>query len=247
MPIEELIKSKFKDEISFKGDDKIRRTLITDQYLLSKLYRRLKKKYTVLIIICGQQRIGKSFIAIYLSYMMMKLLGKDYNPTKNTFYEPMKAIKELGDVDSEPFVIDEAGSLLSRREWFNQTHQALDKIIQTQGYKTMLYIFVSPFASDIDKIFQKHFDFILRVDERGRYKAFQIIKKYDEFKQEKSTKRIFLDDVRIKKGAIPKEIWEKYFNFSIQEKEKLRKKKERTKEKRNYNDPIQRLKDKVKV
>lgn len=206
----------------FRTHIKFQKTLDTNQIFLHKLFTRLKAGYSQLIIICGQQRIGKSFIAIWLAYIYMILQNKDFDPKKHTFYDPMKSIEGLGGIDRQPLVVDEAGSLLTKREWYKKTHIALDRMIQTQGYKTMLFIFVSPFTSDIDKTFQKHFDFQLRVDGRGRYKAFQIFKKYDEFQQEKATRRMFLDDVRLKMSDLPKDIWDRYVNFSIEQKEKMR-------------------------
>lgn len=206
----------FRSQITFQ------RTLDTNQIFLHKLFTKLKKGYSQLVIVCGQQRIGKSFIGVWLCYLYMVLQNKTYDPTKHTFYDPIKSIQGLENIDKESQLIDEAGSLLTKREWYKKTHIALDRIIQTQGYKTMLFIFVSPFTSDIDKTFQKHFDFQLRVDGRGRYKAFQIFKKYDEFRQERSTRRMFLDDVRLKMSDLPKDIWDRYMKFSIDQKEKMR-------------------------
>ncbi len=209
--------------IEFRGQVAFKKILDTNQIFLYKLFSRIKRGYTQLVVICGQQRVGKSFVGIYLSYMFMELQKKEYDPTDHTFYDPIKSIESLGKRNKEPILVDEAGSLLTKREWYKKTHIALDKMIQTQGYKTMLYIFISPFTSDIDKTFLKHFDFQLRVDDRGHYKAFQIFKKYDEFKEEKAIKRLFLNDVKIRLKEVPKEIWDKYLDYSMMQKEKMRK------------------------
>lgn len=216
MPVMTMQRQEFRAQISFK------KTLYTNQIFLHKLFSRIKKGYSQLVIICGQQQVGKSFIGIWLCYLFMEMQMKKYDPLKHTFYDPIKAITGLERKNKEPLLVDEAGSILTKREWYHKTHIALDRMIQTQGYKTMLYIFISPFTSDIDKTFQKHFDFQIRVDDRGRYKAFQIFKKYDEFRQEKSTRRMFLDDVRLKMSDIPGDIWDRYLDFSINEKEKMR-------------------------
>ncbi len=216
MPVMTMQRQEFRSQIRFK------RTLDTNQIFLHKLFSRIKNGYSQMIIICGQQQVGKSFIGIWLCYLFMYLQKKEYDPRKHTFYDPIRSIMGLENKNLEPVLVDEAGTILTKREWYKKTHIALDKMIQTQGYKTMLYIFISPFTSDIDKTFQKHFDFQIRVDDKGRYKAFQIFKKYDEFKHEKSTRRMFLDDVRLKKKNLPADIWDKYLPFSINEKEKMR-------------------------
>lgn len=223
MPMLEQEEDRFLGSISFIGEDGVKRTIETDQYFLYNLFIRLKKGFSPTVAICGSQRIGKSMIGVWLCYIMMKLLGKEYDPTKNTFYEPIKAIEDLGYKEKEPLMIDEAGDVLDAREWYEQTHQALKSIINTQAYKTMLYIFISPFIIDIDKTFRKHFDFLIRVDDKGKYKAFRFVKKYDELNQNKVVYKRFLDDVRVKLSDLPDGIWDRYMLYSISEKEKIRK------------------------
>lgn len=204
-----------------------RRTLHTDLYYLAKIMTRVRMGFSPIVAICGKQRIGKSLVGVWLSMIFMHLMGKPYDPTTRTFYDPIEAITNLETEDRLPLLIDEAGDILHRREYYLKIHQSLNKIIQTQAYKTILYIFVSPFISDIDKSFIKHFDFIIRVDDRGRYKAFEILKKYDRIDVSKSIKIKFLDDVRIRIADVPGDIWGKYKTFSIEQKEAMRKRLEK--------------------
>lgn len=220
MPVKILQAQGYREELKWG-----KRKIDTNIIFMIKLLKRLRAGYSPLILIVGSQRIGKSFVGLYISYMFMKMVGKEFNKDKLndfTFYDPIEAITKLGDKELEPLIIDEAGSLLTKREWYKKSHIALDKIIQTQGYKTMLYIFISPFAIDIDKTFLKHFDFLIRVDDRGYFKTFQLFKKYDEFSQDKVVRRMFLDDVYLNKKVLPKELWKAYTEFSIEEKEKMR-------------------------
>lgn len=217
MPMRIIPKKDFNKTIKYGS-----RSIQTNQYFIAHLFNKITKGYSPLVLICGKQRIGKSFIGVYLCHLFMHLVGKQYEPEKHTFYDPMKAIEMIGDEELVAMHIDEAGSILTRREWYKKTHIALDKIVQTQAYKTILYVFISPFASDIDRTFQKHFDYLLRVDDRGKYKAFRILKKYDEFQQEKTTRRVFLDDVYLNMSNIPKETWNKYLEYSIKKKEEMR-------------------------
>lgn len=200
-----------------------KKTLVTDLYYMAKIFKKIKGGYSPIIAICGQQRIGKSLIGVWLCYTFMSMMEKEYKPTERTFYDPLKAIIKLGGDNKVPLLIDEAGDILHKREYYEKIHQSLNKIIQTQAYKTILYVFISPFISDIDKSFIKHFDFIIRVDERGRYKAFEIIKKYDKTEDRKAIKIRFMDDVFIRMGDIPKHIWEEYKEYSIAQKEMMRK------------------------
>lgn len=228
----------------FISEIKFKRTLHTNQYFIHYLFSLIKRGYSPMVIICGKQRIGKSFIAVWLSYLMMKLLDKEYDPIKHTFYDPIKSTESLERQDKIPLMIDEAGSILARREWQRKTHAVIDTAVQTAGYKSILWLFVTPFTSDVDKLFLKHFDFQVRVDNRGFYKAFRIVKKYDAFKPEDSMKRKFLDQISIPIKSLPKDIWIRYRKYSKEEKDKMRKEKVKEIKNKDIKLPIGRPKKK---
>ena len=225
MPYEMIQESPFVYEIdvrNLKGEVK---HVNTNLYFLGKLLNQMNKGFSPLILICGRQRSGKSFIAQLVARWILQAYSKYeyYDPTKNTLYEPEKTIKKLGGIMEDVIVVDEAGAIMGRRQWFEQTHSALEKIIQTQGYRNFCFLFISPFGSDIDKIFLKHFDFLIRVDYRGKFKVFKILKRYDELNAYKIEK-MFLDDIRYNLGDVPANVWDIYEKYSFEQKEKLRKK-----------------------
>ena len=123
---------------------------------------------------------------------------------------------------NDVMIIDEGGAFLNSRDWYTRVNKAMDKIVQTQGYRTNLYIIISPHLSSIDKAFQIYIDFLIRVDDRGRFKAFQVFKKYDEAKREKATRRMFLDDIRLPLRSLPSALWNDYLEYSVTKKEELR-------------------------
>ena len=229
-------------EITFTGIDKKTRTLRTNQYFLAQMFAKIKNGYSVTIAICGNQRVGKSMIGLWLCYLFSTMMGKKFNPRTNTFYEPIAAIENLEKKDKEALLIDESADLLDLREWYDQTHQALKSIINTQGYKTLVYVFIAPFISDIDKAFTKHFDFLIRVDARGHYKTFRFMKRFDELNPARVVSKIFLDDCLINMKQLPKKIWKDYEEFSIEEKEKIRQKRVNKIRRKTIEDPIGRLK-----
>ena len=122
MPLMLQQSSPYIGQISFIGDDGVERTITTNQYFIYKLFKKIKDGFSPTIAICGSQRIGKSFVGNWLCYTMMCVLGKEYDPTKSTFYEPVKAIVDLGHKEKEPLLIDEAGDVLDAREWYEQTY-----------------------------------------------------------------------------------------------------------------------------
>lgn len=215
-----------------------------------KIMKLMKTGYSPIVGICGKQRTGKSTVGVWVANLIMSAYGKNFEPEKNTFYEPVKTLERLDKASYEAWLVDEAGDLLNRREWYDQSHQALSSMVQTQGYKTMCYIFISPFIIDIDSNFTKHFDFVLRVDERGRFKAFQYIKRYDSIDNKKVLRRIFLDDVSLSMNCIPKDIWNRYHTYSISQKNIIRAKRLTSlnkNDKKTENDPIKKLRVDMRV
>jgi len=175
-----------------------------------------------MIVICGGQRIGKSFIGVWISNLVMNFFHNvNYPVSDNTFYDPVESIRRIGETDKQPIMIDEAGTYLNKTDWYDRVVKAMDRIIQTQGYKCNCYIFISPFGSDIAKTFRKHFDFLIYVRKKGVIITRRIEKKYGTLKDE-PIKMIRMDQILVKKSDVPIDLWEEYEKFSFGMKEKLR-------------------------
>lgn len=210
--------------IELKTDEGKTVTTNTSIYFLGKLLKEMKSGFSPMVLIVGKQRSGKSFVANIIALWIMRAYGKEdrFDPIKQSFYEPMVAMDRIGNKEKEPVIIDEAGAFLGRRQWYQNVNKCLEKAILTQGYKTLCWIFISPFASDLDKIFTKHFDFLIIVKKRGIFITFKIKKRYDELNRY-IIKRSFLDKISYNKRDLPKEIWDRYEKYSLKEKERLRK------------------------
>lgn len=183
---------------------------------------RMRAGYSPIILICGGQRIGKSFVAVWLANIIANFFhNKNFEPKKNTFYDPLESIKRIGEVQRNVILIDEAGSVLNKQEWYDRVVKALDRIIQTQGYLCNCYILVSPFGSDIAKTFRKHFDFQIFVRRKGIFVFRKLPKKYADM-TDAPIKPFRLEQVVIKHNDIPEKVWCEYESFSFKQKENLR-------------------------
>jgi hypothetical protein len=192
--------------------------------LLGKTINKMRFGYSIIIVIVGGQRTGKSHFGVWLAWRIHSYFFPDvpFDVSKFTFYDPVDSIGKVGEYDHEPIIIDEAGAVLNKQEWYEKVSLAMNKIIQTQAYKCNCYIFISPFGNDIAKAFRKHFDFLVFVTSRGNIIVKKIIKKYDEINDVK-IKMHFYEKIRIYKKDVPAEIWAQYDAFSKNQKEKLRK------------------------
>jgi hypothetical protein len=183
----------------------------------------MKRGFSPLILVVGKQRVGKSFVGLWIALKILNFFhkGTPFNIKENTFYDPINIIANMNKMNRNVLMCDEAGALLNKAEWFHKTTIALDKIVQTQGFLVNTYIFISPFGSDIAKTFRKHFDFVVYVRKRGVFVVKEVPKKYDDL-----TGKIFrpfrIEQVRISMKAIDRKIWKEYETYSHEMKDKIR-------------------------
>jgi len=191
--------------------------------LLGEIFKRMNKRFSNMVVVCGGQRSGKSFFALWLALRILEFYHpeKEFDISKYVFYDPIQSLKQLKDLERDPIIIDEAGSHFNKAEWFSRMTKAMDKIIQTQGYKTNTYIFVAPFVTDIAKVFRRHIDYMVHVQQRGYAVVYKIPKKYNMM-ADKDPKPYFLEPISLKMSNISNKNWEIYEQFSFQQKEKLR-------------------------
>lgn len=208
------------DLVDKKGEPHALRTRI---YTLYWLIDRMRRGYSPIIGICGDQRDGKSYFAVYISYIILKMFGKKFSIERHTVYNAKDINLKLSRITNEPIILDESSYTYYKREWYKKPHLALSKIIFTQGRKTIAYIFVSPFINDIDKAFTKHFDIILDVKGRGFAKSYKMYKKHMAF-SDRENKKWWWDDIILNIGKLPadfKQILKIYKKNSEIEKDKI--------------------------
>lgn len=242
MPYEKIKIDNKTYKIRFKNKE-----IKTNLRLLYNIANRLVRGYSVSIVICGSQRAGKSFIGLWIMKKVLDIFDKEIDYKKNIYYDPLEVLKNLKDMQDDCLMIDEASDVLDSREWYLKSHQAIKSIINVQGYKRNVFIFISPFIVDVDKTFRKHFNFVIRVDHRGSFTVFMLKQKWDEFNENKAVYKVFIDRVRIRMSDIPKEAWKEYSIFSQKRKEELRVEREMrlSKDQNIIDDPILRLKKSV--
>lgn len=196
--------------------------LRTDIIIIGDCLRKMQKGYSPIILICGKQRIGKSFVGMWLAWRTLKFFHpeKEFEPKRYSFYDPLESIYAIEDRQMEPLLIDEAGALFNKQEWYNRVTLALDKIIQTQGFLCNMYIFISPFGSDIAKTFRKHFDFIVYVRRRGVLVVKKIPKRYDDL-TDRVPRPYRVEQIKLYKNVMPREVWASYEKYSMKKKKEL--------------------------
>lgn len=203
-------------------------TLKTNIYSLYWILARLKKGYSPIIGICGDQRDGKSWFAMFFAYFISGMMHKKFNINDNIVYGQADISVKLKQVENDVIVLDEASYSYYKREWFKKPHRFLSKIIFTQGRKSIAYIFVTPFINDVDKAFTKHFDIMISVKTRGIAKAYRIYKKHMAF-TDRENRRWWWDDIKLDTKDMPiafKRLLREYKKVSEQKKDEIEQKEE---------------------
>lgn len=192
----------------------------TNLRLIARTLNALKKGYSPVILVVGKKGIGKSFMACWLGYTLMKALGKDFDVKRNCVYDLEQAIRLIDSTEKEVIILDEMIELGYRREHYKKSHIHFTKILNTQRIKMMIYIMVIPFASDIDRSFSKHIDAMVYVKKRGVAITYIMPKSPVDFTMEDS-KRKPVEKFTLNKSDLSKKLWTEYEDYSTDMKKKV--------------------------
>lgn len=210
----------YSQEIDFNGHH-----IRTNAHYIYHITKMLSNGYSALILICGQQRVGKSKLGLWHALLFNKLFDKDLDFYKTAFYNPEDII---GNIEHRSCtMVDEAGDLFNRREFYKKSHRALQGVLQTAQNKNFVFIMISPFLSDLDVSIAKHFSFLIRVDARGCFKVFKLVKKFDAPQVKDANRSMFLDNCFLSNYAVPDNIWAQYEKYSFAQKERIREQKQK--------------------
>ena len=218
MPIIQKLREPETYEIDIHNDQGTKSIVRTRLRTINYILKKMSNGYSPIIVITGEQRIGKSYFAVWLAYLICSAFRKKFIMERHVVYEPKKMLNKISALNTEPFILDESSYAYYYKEWYQKTHIIFSKILITQGRKVLCYIFVTPKEEDIDKSFIRHFHLKFKVIRRGFAKVFYIYKR-------KSLKEpgIHMDDIRLDLGDYPKSLWDDVDVFSETEKDKIEK------------------------
>lgn len=136
--------------------------------ILNHIRNQIKKGYSPIILVVGQQRSGKTALALRLAYE----INNDFNTQTDMFFKIEDFAQAISENTHKVFILDEAGIELDPYEHMAIHQRVYSHIIQTQAYKNNVIFIVLPFASEIGKRHCKHVNAILEVFGRGCFKTY---------------------------------------------------------------------------
>ena len=210
----------------------------TDIMLIGQILNQMKKGFSPIILIVGRQRGGKSTFGLWLGNKIVKFFhNRPLDPTTNTFYDPLKVVRNLDKIQKQALIIDEAAAVINAKEYYSKLSIMMEKIIATQAIMNLCFIIISPFSSDIQKSMRKNIDYLVFVRRRGVAVVKEIPKKYDDL-QGHVPKPFTLEQIKFGTNCISKELWKEYEKFSTREKKKIREQAQLIEQKYAPKDPF---------
>lgn len=188
--------------------------------IINRILTRMKAGMSPIILIVGNQRYGKSFLACWLGYILMKSLGKEFSVKRNCIYTLEQAVELIDNTTKEVLIFDEMIGMGYKREFWKKEHFHLTKILNVLAYKQMIYIMILPMAKDLDSSFASQVELVLWTKKRGIVIVQKPRKNYTRF-YAKDDYRVPYDKFSISMKAVPKEIWKDYKKYSFEMKQKI--------------------------
>ncbi len=147
-------------------------------WLLNGVINRLNNGFAPIVVICGQERVGKSTMAVDLAWRLSNEanaldveLDKD-NIQELLAYQPQTFLEIITESDGrKPVLIDEAGVVAGSQDHQTKENRIIKKVIQTMGYKNNVYIFILPDFKALDKKIRNKVDFKVELYDRGKAKV----------------------------------------------------------------------------
>jgi len=126
--------------------------LRTNIYLIGQIISEMRRGYSPIIVIVGKQRSGKSFFAIWLCTIIHNYFhNTKFDPAAQTSYDPLAASEIIDISIKEPILIDEAGAIYNKQDWF-------EKVTKAMGKEAKIVVSVEEFKRRLEKERKKKAD-----------------------------------------------------------------------------------------
>ena len=137
-----------------------------------ELRRRINSKLACNVLVVGEARIGKSYMAMQIA----RNLNKRFT-VNQVVYEYSDYQREIARrrVFGMPIVFDEPSYAMGKHEWYRQINQALVKTMESQGFKVRPVIIPVININLLDKTIRNYLiQFQVQVWDRGKARVYRL-------------------------------------------------------------------------
>ena len=135
-------------------------------FLRHILYRR-KLNMNSIVLIVGAVRTGKSYMALKLAERYCKILGKEFDVTKQCSFDIIPFLKWSQTETDNVYVLDEVGVSLNPQEWYSIQSRIFRNFTQAQGFRRNVMILVLPNASFLLKAIRFMCNYVIETRHQG--------------------------------------------------------------------------------
>lgn len=156
---------------------------VKETLLYQFIRNKMKKKRDVVILVCGEQRNGKTFDAIFWANLIDKNFDLRQQMVVNCddFLDRFKKFKRRN------IIYDEAGKDLDPMRAMSDINRAVAIVLQSQAYKGNIVWIITPFMDDIAPSSLKHIRCVVEMVGRGHYVLWKPIIRHVSFNRKNKT------------------------------------------------------------
>lgn len=160
-------------------------TLVYNSIALTFMRDRVKAGYSPVMLVVGAPRSGKSLTAIDIAMKLAKTLRWKFMLEDTYFFGLEKFMDAFKSLRGRIIIIDEIGMDMDAHEWFSDFNKCFNYLIQTQAYKTNIYILVVPYAGYVARVHIPMIDLIGEKLGRTRISYYRVSPQYASVKAAK--------------------------------------------------------------
>ncbi len=126
---------------------------------------RIRRGFSPIVLVVGEQRIGKTCMALKLASM----IDKNFSVEKQMFFDIISFARAVDKYKKRVLIVDEAGIELDTYRFSDIRQRCFSHIVQSQAYKQNTLFIVLPHSSDLAKCHRKYVKALLVVSGHGTY------------------------------------------------------------------------------
>lgn len=136
-----------------------------------KIANMLNAGLSPIIGIFGKEQTGKSNTALELADTLhndFNLCRGEFNPANQVVYEVIPFLVLLRHTTRQVIMFDEAGETLNKNDYNSKMNRAVAGSLRTQSKRQIVYIFVTPEASELDPRIREKIDVEIEMVATGK-------------------------------------------------------------------------------
>jgi len=180
--------------------------LMNPPSIVKRIIERYNSGYSVICIVCGKMRVGKTTKAyLLMNWLSWLLYKKEWDFKTGLILEVDELLNRLASSKDELMIIDEVQRMLERKDWAKPESRLFKKLITSQARKHFIIFLILPKASDLGTDHVSNINYVIWCRTRKQVMPYKIKSNMWDIDQDKKEhKKQFLShfDLDIKDSVV---------------------------------------------